>query len=103
MSWGSIYLLSERTLKVCCALLGFVFLGISLYVWRQGELQANDARPLILIPLFSAFVLLFGAAVLKKEALRTLVLFWFLAVPALFWLVNTVACTAGWFTLAWCE
>jgi hypothetical protein len=103
MSWGSIHLLSERTLKVCCVLLGFIFLGISVYVWRQGELQANDARSLILVPLLSALVLLFGAAALNKESLRRLVLVWFVGVPALFWLVNTVACSAGWFTQAWCQ
>jgi hypothetical protein len=103
MSWGSIYLLSERSLKIFCALFGLIFLGISAHVWGQGELQANDARLLILVPLLSAVVLLVGAATLKKEALRALVLGWFLGVPAVFWLVNTVACTAGWFSQSWCQ
>jgi hypothetical protein len=103
MSWGSIYLLSERSLKVCCLVLGIIFLGITVYVWGQGELQANDAHPLILVPLLSAIVLLSGAAALKKEPLQKLVLLWFLGVPALFWVVNTVACGAGWFTQSWCQ
>ncbi len=103
MSWGSIYQLSERSLKVCCVVLGIVFLGISVHVWRQGELQANDARTLILVPLLSAVVLLVGAAALKGNVLRRLVLVWFLGIPALFWVVNTVACSAGWYSQSWCQ
>ena len=98
MSWSSIYLLSERSLKVCCVVSGIIFLGISVHVWLQGALQANHAQLLILIPLLSALVLLVGAATLKKEALRNLVLAWFVGVPALFWVVNTLACGAGWFS-----
>ena len=103
MSWGSIYLLSERSLKVCCVVLGTVFLGISAHVWHQGAIQKSGASFLILIPLLSGIVLLAGAASLKKEALRGLVLVWFVGIPAVFSAVNTVACSANWFSAAWCQ
>lgn len=103
MSWGSIYLLSERSLKVCCTIIGIVLLGISAHVWSQGELQANGAQSLIFIPLSSAIVLLIGACTLKKEPLRNLMLAWFVGVPTFFWVINSVACGAGWFSSSWCQ
>jgi hypothetical protein len=103
MSWGSIYLLSERAIKIYCLLVGAVFLAISAWVWSQGELQANDSRALILVPLLSAIVLIVGAVALRKEALRTLVLAWFIGAPALLWAVSAVGCRAGWFTQSWCQ
>jgi hypothetical protein len=103
MSWGSIYLLSERSLKVCCLVIGAIFLGISAHLWRQGAIQESEAPFLILIPLVSGIVMLIGAVALKKNALRSLVLAWFVGIPAVFWVVNTVACGANWFSTAWCQ
>lgn len=103
MSWGAIYLMSERTLKLFCVLFGIIFLALSAWIWSQGELQANDSRPLILIPLLSSLVLLVGAATLRKEVLRVLVLFWFIGGPVALWLASTVGCAAGWFSVSYCQ
>jgi hypothetical protein len=103
VSWGQIYLLSNRALKTLCVVLGVFFLGIAAHVWLQGELQKNGAELLVLIPLLSGIVLLGGAAMLKLEALRTLVLAWFVLVPAVLYAVGWIGCEAKWFSESFCQ
>jgi hypothetical protein len=103
MSLAGIFQLSERSLKGVCILLGLVFVAIAVLIWQQGELQANKAEALLLVPLLSAVVLIVGAAALRKEALRVLVLAWLVGGPVLLWAVNTVGCGARWFSTAWCQ
>ena len=103
MSWGQIYLLSSRALKTLCVVLGLLFLGIATHVWLQGELQKNGAELLILLPLLSGLVLLVGAATLEVEALRVLVLAWFVLVPALLFGVGWLGCEAKWLSESFCQ
>ena len=103
MSWGQIYLLSNRALRTLCVVLGLLFLGIAVHVWLQGELQKNGAELLILMPLLSGVVLLAGAAALKVAALRMLVLAWFVGGPAVLYAVFWVGCNAHWFSKSFCQ
>jgi len=103
VSFGAIFRLDARTLKGLCLLLGVVFLGISVYVWLDGALQANGSELLILIPLLSAVVLIVGALLVPSEPLRLLVLVWFVVLPALFGLVSWLGCTTNLLSMSWCQ
>ena len=103
MSFEHTFLLSDRTLKITCVAIGIVFLGIAAHVWLDGALQRNGSEPLILVPLLSGLLLLIGPIAVEPRVLRVLVLAWFVALPALFYAVNSVACYAEWFSASWCR
>ena len=103
MSFEHLDLLSSRALKTLCVVVGLTFLGVAAHVWFQGEIQKNGAELLILIPLLSGAIPLIGAALLEVEALRVLLLAWFVGLPALFSLVSWVGCGARWFSPSFCQ
>ena len=103
MPLGTIYRISERNLKWLCVTLGIVFLGIAVHVWLDGAIQKNGAQALVLIPLLSGFVLLAGSLLLRVEALRALVLFLFIGLPALCYTLDLVGCGFGLLPEPWCR
>lgn len=103
MSLGHVYLLSSRALKTLCVVMGFFFLGVTGHIWFQGDLQKNGAEVLVLIPLLSAVIMLAGAAALKVETLRAVVLAWFIGGPVVLYVVGWVGCKAHWFSQSFCQ
>lgn len=103
MPFGTIYQISERSLKWLCFILGSFFLGITVHVWFDGEVQKNNAEALLLIPLLSGVVLLAGGFALRVEALRLLVLSWFVGLPSALYVLDLVGCGFRWLPESWCH
>jgi predicted permease len=103
MRLGAIHRISERSLKWLCIIFGIFFLGVALHVWLDGEIQKNNAEALVLVPLLSGLVLLAAALLLRVEALRVLVLCWFMGLPAAFYALDLVGCGFSLLPESWCR
>jgi hypothetical protein len=97
------YRISERSLKRLCVVLGIFFLGVAVHVWLDGEIQKNNAEALVLIPLVSGLILLAGPLLLRVETLRTLLLCWFVGLPAALYILDSVGCGFSLLPESWCR
>lgn len=101
---GAILLLSEKQLRWLSVVVGLLFVGIAAYIRFTAELKPGETFAVLAIPLFTGIAMLAAVTFIKRvEHLRTFYVVWFVGIPALFWIVNSIGCGAHFFSEAWCR